>query len=326
MNINNLNETLKESKSLSDLARAIFGKENYTNREKCKKILAENEIDWKEWLEEKKKKVKRFCLFCGKEITKGDSRKKFCNSSCATSYRNLRKTNKPKEVFCLNCGKPLNGEYINGKFCSNKCQGEYKHKEYIRAWKLGEKDGMSGGGGISKAIRDYLFEKHNNKCQICGWGEENPYTHKIPLQVHHIDGDCTNNKEENLQLLCPNCHSLTDTFGGINKNSKRVDRRLKYVKQELNNNTSALDKEIVRCIVCGKELKGGQTTFCSKDCMNKYRMNAITKEEILDIFNKNEHLSYEKAARLLNISRSCLRDKCKKFGILTEIQKMRFEG
>ena len=68
------------------------------------------------------------------------------------------------------------------------------------------------------------FEKYNNKCQICGWGEENPTTHKIPLQIHHIDGDCTNNKEENLQLLCPNCHSLTETFMSLNENSKRKYR------------------------------------------------------------------------------------------------------
>ena len=39
--------------------------------------------------------------------------------------------------------------------------------------------------------------------------------------MHHIDGDCTNNKMENLQLLCPNCHSLTSNFGSLNKNSKR---------------------------------------------------------------------------------------------------------
>lgn len=73
-----------------------------------------------------------------------------------------------------------------------------------------------------------MFEKFNNKCQLCGWGIENPFTHKIPLQVHHIDGNCLNNKEDNLQLLCPNCHSLTATFGSLNKNSKRIDRRTKH--------------------------------------------------------------------------------------------------
>ena len=46
--------------------------------------------------------------------------------------------------------------------------------------------------------------------------------------VWHKDGDYTNNKEENLQLLCPNCHSLTETYGILNKgNSKRRNRHLR---------------------------------------------------------------------------------------------------
>ena len=52
----------------------------------------------------------------------------------------------------------------------------------------------------------------------------NPFTEKFPLTVHHIDGDCRNNKEDNLELLCPNCHSLTGTYGAANKNSTRTYR------------------------------------------------------------------------------------------------------
>ena len=82
--------------------------------------------------------------------------------------------------------------------------------------------------GLSmQAIEQYLFKKYNSSCQICGWNQINQYTGKIPLQIHHIDGDCTNNKEENLQLLCPNCHSLTENFGNSNKNSSRIYRKQK---------------------------------------------------------------------------------------------------
>jgi predicted restriction endonuclease len=76
-------------------------------------------------------------------------------------------------------------------------------------------------------IRRYLFEKYNSKCQRCGWGEVNSFTKLVPLQVHHIDGNCINNNEDNLQLLCPNCHSLTDTYGSLNANSSRAYRRQK---------------------------------------------------------------------------------------------------
>lgn len=80
---------------------------------------------------------------------------------------------------------------------------------------------MNGEYGISKYIRRYLFEKYDCKCQKCGWGEKNIMTNYVPLQIHHKDGNYANNSEENLQLLCPNCHSLTETFGRLNKNGRK---------------------------------------------------------------------------------------------------------
>ena len=46
-------------------------------------------------------------------------------------------------------------------------------------------------------------------------------TNKCPLQIHHIDGNYKNNSEENLELLCPNCHSLTHNYGTLNKGNGR---------------------------------------------------------------------------------------------------------
>ena len=104
MDISILNEILEKSKSMSDVARSIFGKENYTNREKCKKILEECGINWSEWLKEKNTKPKRYCLYCGKEIIEGDSRKKFCNHSCAASYNDklyVKRKKKHKKMLIL---------------------------------------------------------------------------------------------------------------------------------------------------------------------------------------------------------------------------------
>lgn len=42
------------------------------------------------------------------------------------------------------------------------------------------------------------MDKYSCKCQLCGWGKVNTYTEKIPLEIHHIDGNYRNNKEENL--------------------------------------------------------------------------------------------------------------------------------
>lgn len=92
-------------------------------------------------------------------------------------------------------------------------------------WKSGEISGTVGNAWIdvSKHIRKYLFEKFDNKCSRCGWSEINPYTNRLPLEIEHIDGDATNNKEENLTLLCPNCHSLTKTYRGANKGNGTRD-------------------------------------------------------------------------------------------------------
>ena len=126
---------------------------------------------------------------------------------------------------CLNCKNEIKNK---NKFCSNKCQKEYEYNEYIKNWKLGLIDGMRGKYQISKHIKTYLFKKYNNKCARCNWGEKNIYTNNIPLEIEHIDGNYLNNNEENLILLCPNCHSLTSTYKGANLNKGRKERKKYY--------------------------------------------------------------------------------------------------
>lgn len=123
---------------------------------------------------------------------------------------------------CLNCNQKINNK---NKFCSNKCQKEYEYKNYIERWKNNQETGLRGEYQISMHIKTYLFKKYNNKCARCGWGEVNKYTNNIPVEVEHIDGNYQNNKEENLILLCPNCHSLTETYKGANLNHGRKQRK-----------------------------------------------------------------------------------------------------
>lgn len=57
------------------------------------------------------------------------------------------------------------------------------------------------------------FKEH--RCESCGTTEWKGQP--IPLELHHIDGDRTNNTLSNIQLLCPNCHALTDNYRGGKK-------------------------------------------------------------------------------------------------------------
>ncbi len=122
---------------------------------------------------------------------------------------------------CLNCNKEIKK---SNKYCSNKCQKEYEYKSYIEEWKTNKVTGLKGEYQISNHIKTYLFNKYNKKCAKCGWGETNKFTRKIPLEVEHIDGNYKNNNEDNLILLCPNCHSLTSTYKGANLNNGRKTR------------------------------------------------------------------------------------------------------
>lgn len=140
---------------------------------------------------------------------------------------------------CLNCNKPL---ARNKKFCSNVCQKDYEYIQYINSWKSGKINGMKGKYQISNHIRRYLLKKYHGKCSNCGWNMVNPYTKVSPLEIEHIDGNYLNNSESNLTLLCPNCHSLTSTYKGANKNGRKSRRKYSlYGNPELGSNTECRD-------------------------------------------------------------------------------------
>ncbi len=63
-----------------------------------------------------------------------------------------------------------------------------------------------------RLLRDKIFPI---KCMICNL--ETWLNNIMPLELHHIDGNSNNNKLDNLQLLCPNCHSLTPNYRAKNK-------------------------------------------------------------------------------------------------------------
>lgn len=118
------------------------------------------------------------------------------------------------------------------------CGGNYKTLNYLikennidishftgKAWNVGiryriikpkielseilvENSSFRSSNGLRKRLISEGYKEY--KCECCGntkW-MGNP----IKLELHHINGINTDNRIENLQILCPNCHSMTDTF------------------------------------------------------------------------------------------------------------------
>ena len=170
------------------------------------------------------------CKNCSNQFQPKDKRySTFCSQSCSATYNNTKRTyiKTGKKWYCKNCGlehrKSNNGK---NKYCNNICQHEFYWKEKI-------KEIENGNIYKPERLKKFLKEKHGNQCSECNlpneWNGQ-----PLVLQLDHIDGNSDNNLPNNLRLLCPNCHSQTETYtgkGGIKyKNTKRnryLRRRLK---------------------------------------------------------------------------------------------------
>ena len=122
---------------------------------------------------------------------------------------------------CLHCGKEnlFKGYSYNNKYCDNKCQADYQSNEKIRAWLEEGKDWKTQTPPWAKR---HLVESRGYACECCGISEWNEK--KIVLEVDHIDGRHYNNTVDNLRLICPNCHSQTDTYKNKNNGNGRKYR------------------------------------------------------------------------------------------------------
>jgi hypothetical protein len=159
------------------------------------------------------------CLGCSIEFTQPMwASKKYCNVAC---YKDSVKSSDPKNKLRKSIAKYTVAERSEVLSACAVSQGLTAYNSYIAGWKGGVKDGMKGKTSISSHIRRYLFEKFESKCVRCGWCQIHPTTNKVPLEVEHLDGNFRNNKEDNLALLCPNCHSLTPTYRALNRGRGR---------------------------------------------------------------------------------------------------------
>lgn len=155
----------------------------------------------------------KLCPECGKKLPFERRRAKFCNSSCSAKYNNRGIVRNPRKIRYCECGKE---RLSDRKYCPD-CA-----KKYMISPRVTLEEAKT-----DRTRKVIVIRLLGYQCGICGISEwmEAP----IRLELDHIDGNADNNNLDNLRVLCPNCHSQTDTYKGANagKNSARQQMRRK---------------------------------------------------------------------------------------------------
>ena len=157
-------------------------------------------------------------ILLGEYKTKRDPIVLFCNDcqwEWSTKASNVLYTEKGKH-HCPSCGNTnanrKTGIIANCSWCGKEV---YRKKSRVDINKTGyfycsiqcgnlHKNSIrreSGEWDKTSNYRKLAFSTKNHECAICGYDEE-----KRILEVHHIDENRDNNSEDNLIILCPNCH------------------------------------------------------------------------------------------------------------------------
>lgn len=246
------------------------------------------------------------CKQCNKEFKslKKDERV-FCSKKCFYEFKTIRVYNEINH--CINCDKIISNK---NTYCNYNCQKEYEHKQIFK--KIESNSFLLDNKTTeAKWIKKYLISIKGNKCEKCGWCEVHPITGNIPIEMNHIDGDSDNNNLNNVELLCPNCHSLTHNYGSLNKGMGREKRQLYRLSQKIKNNIPIKEKsekkdDIFYCKECGKQLSEDVKTGMCQEC---YRISSrkVIRPSNEQLLNDVKELGYSGTGRKYNVSNTAIK-------------------
>jgi len=165
----------------------------------------------------------KICKECKHEFKAKENKAKFCNLKCFGKYNSKINTNlkikKKKIKLCLFCKNILKNN--SSTYCNNTCNNLYKYNLKLELFNNGDQIFT----GV-RTLKRFIISNEGYHCKKCGiskWNGE-----ELVLQLEHINGNADDNKKSNLCLLCPNCHSQTDSYAGRNSGKGLSLKRNKY--------------------------------------------------------------------------------------------------
>lgn len=169
----------------------------------------------------------------------------------------------------------------------------------------------------TKSLKKYLLEKGliENKCSKCN---RNAEWEGLPLslQLDHINGDNTDNRVSNLRMLCPNCHSQTETFGGGIRKFDRTKRKVskEVLEHLLKENTLEETARITRTsnITVSKLIKFYGIEYVKKTARPKPLKFEIDAVRLAKLVETN---SMEDVGKMFGVSSNSIRSRCRKLGV-----------
>jgi hypothetical protein len=142
------------------------------------------------------------------------------------------------------------------------------------------------GRNLLKRLLNHSYKEY--KCECCGLNEWRG--EKIPIEVHHINGNHFDNRIENLQLLCRNCHALTENYGSKNHKEKTKQRNVLLLQEKM------------------------------EEQLQKIKKDEEEKQKILEAFKI--HKSFSQTSKCFGLSNNGLKKRCIKLDIFDKIKEM----
>ncbi len=120
---------------------------------------------------------------------------------------------------------PVAGASLARSYCSNRCQRALERRRNTERWLA---TGVAFvGNRPDHYVRVHIAEEQGGVCALCGIGQVWRDA-ELRFVLDHVDGDSTNNRRDNLRLVCPNCDSQLPTYKSRNRGRGRHLRRLRY--------------------------------------------------------------------------------------------------